>query len=132
MIRRSAFYAERILTGTSPSDLPVQAPPKFELVIQGGKGARPLRAALIARPRRRGDRMKRREFIAGLGGAAAWPIALRFARAENYPARALTLVVPFAAGGPSDLAGRVLAQRMSENTGKKRGAGVGTACAPRG
>ena len=46
---------------------------------QDRQGARPRRAADAARPRRRGDRMKRREFITLLGGAAA--LAARRARA---------------------------------------------------
>ncbi|RTL68190.1 MAG: tripartite tricarboxylate transporter substrate binding protein BugD [Hyphomicrobiales bacterium] len=33
--------------------------------------------------------------------------------AQGYPERPVTLVVPFAAGGPSDAIGRVIAQRMS-------------------
>jgi putative tryptophan/tyrosine transport system substrate-binding protein len=33
LFQRSASYADRILRGTSPRDLPVQEPTKFELVI---------------------------------------------------------------------------------------------------
>ena len=41
------------------------------------------------------------------------------AAAQNYPDRPLTMVIPFAAGGPTDVLGRVMAQRMSEILGQQ-------------
>jgi tripartite-type tricarboxylate transporter receptor subunit TctC len=40
------------------------------------------------------------------------------AAAETYPSRTITMIVPFAAGGPTDLLGRLLAQRMGEILGQ--------------
>jgi tripartite-type tricarboxylate transporter receptor subunit TctC len=54
-------------------------------------------------------------FKAMMGAAlAAFLAASGSALAQDYPSRPLTLVVPFAAGGPQDQIGRVVAARMSE------------------
>ena len=40
------------------------------------------------------------------------------ARADNYPSHPITIIVPFAAGGPSDAMARVLADRMRVTLGQ--------------
>lgn len=45
------------------------------------------------------------------------PLAVA-AHAQGYPNKPITLVVPFAAGGPTDVASRVLAQAVSEQIGQ--------------
>jgi tripartite-type tricarboxylate transporter receptor subunit TctC len=47
---------------------------------------------------------------AGSGGAGA---------AENWPTRPLTMVVPFAAGGGTDVLGRIVGRRLSEVLGQQ-------------
>ncbi len=44
---------------------------------------------------------------------------LSAALAQDFPTRPLTMVIPFAAGGPTDVLGRVVAARMSEVLGQQ-------------
>src|SRR3954451_10659931 len=41
------------------------------------------------------------------------------AQAQNYPTRPVTMIIPFAAGGPTDVLGRIVGQRMSELLGQQ-------------
>ena len=69
--------------------------------------------------------------------AALSVIPARDAGAQAYPAKPIRLIVPFAPGGPNDVIGRVVAQKVSELIGQpividnRTGAGgaVGTAAA---
>jgi tripartite-type tricarboxylate transporter receptor subunit TctC len=54
----------------------------------------------------------RRRFLHLAAGALALPAISRIARAQAYPTRPITIVVPFPAGGALDVFGRILAERM--------------------
>src|SRR2546429_7188400 len=77
--------------------------------------------------------MRRRDFIAFLGGAAmSLPAA-----ANSFPTRPIRLIVPYPAGGGTDIVGRVLGQKLHASLGQpvvidnRGGAGgtLGTAAA---
>src|SRR5262245_62537518 len=54
-----------------------------------------------------------------VGGLATLPLVYGQARAQaNFPSKPMTLVVPFPAGGPADIFGRNLAERMSPLLGQ--------------
>jgi tripartite-type tricarboxylate transporter receptor subunit TctC len=60
-----------------------------------------------------------RRFISlSLGILAMVGIAAGAARAEEYPARQITMIVPFAAGGPTDVVARIVASHMSQTLGQ--------------
>jgi tripartite-type tricarboxylate transporter receptor subunit TctC len=57
-------------------------------------------------------KLPRRKFLHLAAGAAALPAVSRIARAQAYPVRPITIVVPFPAGGPTDTLARILAEHM--------------------
>src|SRR5262245_42072504 len=59
------------------------------------------------------SRIRASLIAAGLGTAAVSP-----ALAQNYPTRPITVVVPFPAGGPSDVVARITTESMSKILGQ--------------
>jgi tripartite-type tricarboxylate transporter receptor subunit TctC len=63
----------------------------------------------------------RRFFTLGLGLAATATAALtpwHIAHAQGYPSKPIKMIVPFPAGGTTDIVARLVAQRMSESMGQ--------------
>ena len=57
-------------------------------------------------------KLPRRRFLHLTASAVAFPAVSRLAFAQAYPSKPITMIVPFAAGGPTDVIGRILAERM--------------------
>jgi len=45
-------------------------------------------------------------------------LAPHFASAQSYPTRTITMIVPFAPGGPADVLGRLVGAKMAEHLGQ--------------
>jgi tripartite-type tricarboxylate transporter receptor subunit TctC len=55
-----------------------------------------------------------RSLIVSFALMLAWPAA-----AQQYPNKPVKIIIPFAAGGVTDIAGRLIAQRLSERLGQQ-------------
>ena len=63
-------------------------------------------------------RLPRRQFLHLAAGAVALPTISRLARAQDYPTRPVTLIVPWPAGGTTDVALRALATATEKYLGQ--------------
>ena len=54
----------------------------------------------------------------GLAAVAALALLAVPAKAQNYPTRNITMIVPFAAGGPTDVIARIVTGHMAQTLGQ--------------
>ena len=54
--------------------------------------------------------------LVALAGFSVMPLV---AQAQSYPSRSITVVVPFPAGGPSDVVARIVTERMGRTLGQR-------------
>jgi tripartite-type tricarboxylate transporter receptor subunit TctC len=63
-------------------------------------------------------KLPRRQFLHLAASAVALPVVSRIARAQTYPSRPITMIVPYPAGGPTDTIARLLGERMRASLGQ--------------
>ena len=61
--------------------------------------------------------LKKLSFITAAAAFAA--IGVVAVSAQNFPTRSITMIIPFTAGGPTDVVGRLVGQRMGEILGSQ-------------
>jgi tripartite-type tricarboxylate transporter receptor subunit TctC len=64
-------------------------------------------------------RLRRRQFLHLAAGAVALPAVSRIAWAQAYPSRPIAMIVPFPAGGSTDVIARVVVDRMQKPLGQR-------------
>ena len=64
-------------------------------------------------------KLPRRQFLHLAAVAAALPTVSSFACAQAYPTRPVRMIVGFAAGGGTDITGRLMGQWLSERLGQQ-------------
>ena len=87
--------------------------------VMSGLRQKDLRQEHLGEPTMRRASILLAAWVAALLPAALLPAALGPAAAETYPARPITLVVPFAPGGSASTVARSVADKMSETLGQQ-------------
>jgi tripartite-type tricarboxylate transporter receptor subunit TctC len=64
-------------------------------------------------------KLPRRQFLQLAAGAGALPAISRVVRAQTYPSRPITVIVPFAPGGGTDVAARIVGEHMARTLGQQ-------------
>ena len=64
-------------------------------------------------------KLPRRRFLHLAAAAAVLPTWPGIVRAQTWPARPVRIIVPFGPGGPTDIFGRLIAQKFSEQLGRQ-------------
>jgi tripartite-type tricarboxylate transporter receptor subunit TctC len=63
--------------------------------------------------------LARRQFLSLAGATVATAVIPGVAPAQTYPARPVRVIVPYAPAGPTDVTGRLIAQKLSERLGTR-------------
>ena len=64
-------------------------------------------------------KIRRRQFLHLAAGVVALPAVSRIAWAQTYPTRPVTIVVPFAPGGTTDVVARIVGEHLSRRLGQQ-------------
>lgn len=60
----------------------------------------------------------RRRALGLAGGALAAPLLARQGLAQSYPTKPVTVIIPFGAGGTTDVVGRIICEKLQQRLGK--------------